>query len=99
LTVTIRISGAPAGGHAIPTMESGFMEDHRRLPMSYPLLPSWEFLTRNPNPIPSLHLQVYPANFNIIFKNSKNQLTLYRGRLFKLPTNPESKILFKEIIT
>jgi hypothetical protein len=77
LTATIRISGAPAGGHAIPIMEIGFMEDHRRLPMSYPLLLSWEFLTRNPKPFPSLHLRVYPANFNIIFKNPENQLTLY----------------------
>jgi hypothetical protein len=76
LTVTIRISGAPVGGHTIPTMRVEVMEDHRRLPMSYPLLPSWEFLTLNPN-IPSPYLQVYPGNFNIIFKNSKNQLTLY----------------------
>lgn len=74
LTVTIKISGAPVGGHTIPTMEIGFMEDHRGLPMSYPLLPSWEFLTHNPrhNPIPSPQLEVYPVKYNIIFKNSKN---------------------------
>jgi hypothetical protein len=77
LTVTTSISGAPVGDNTIPTMQAEFMEDHRRLPMPYPLLPSLEFLMRNPNPIPSPHLQVYPANFSIIFKNSKNQLTLY----------------------
>ena len=72
LTVTISISGAPVGGHTIPTMCIEFTEDHRRLPMSHPLLPSLEFLTRNPNPIsPSPQLEVYPANYNIIFKNSE----------------------------
>ncbi len=48
------------------------MEDHRRLPMSHPLLQSLGFLMRNPNPLsPSPHLEVYPAHYNIIFKNSE----------------------------
>ncbi len=74
LTVTMIISGAPVGGHTIPTM---FTEDHRRLPMLRPLLPSLEFRTRKPNPIsPSPDLEVYPAHYNIIFKNSERFIDL-----------------------
>ena len=70
LAATISISEAPVKGHAIPIMRIEVTQDHRRLPMPYPLLPSLEFLTRNLNPIsPSLRPQVYPASYNIIFKN------------------------------
>ena len=52
LTVTRSISGAPVWVHTIPvSMRIKFTPDHRRSPMSGPLVPSWEFkLTRNPNP-------------------------------------------------
>ena len=74
LTATVGIPGASVGDHSIPTMWSEFMEDHRRLPMPRPLLPSLEFLLCNPNPIfPSPDLEVYPAHYNIIFKNSKKR--------------------------
>jgi len=70
LTAMIGIPGASAGDHSIPTTWIEFMEDRRVLPMSRPLLPSWGFLLCNPNPIsPSPDLGVYPAHYNIIFKN------------------------------
>ena len=73
LTVTTGISGTPIGGHTIPIMYIEFMEDHRRLPMSHPWLPSLEFLMRNRNPLsPSPDLEVYQAPYNIIFKNSES---------------------------
>jgi hypothetical protein len=72
VTATIGIPGASVGGHSIPTMWIEFMEDHRGLPMSRPLLLSLEFLMRNPNLIfPSPHLEVYPAHYNIIFNDSQ----------------------------
>jgi hypothetical protein len=56
LTAIIGISGASVEGQ-------DFTQDHRRLPMSPPLLLSLEFLTCNPNPFsPSPHLQVSPGN-------------------------------------
>ncbi len=83
LTATIGIPRASVEGHSIPTMWSEFMEDHHRLPMSRPLLPSWEFLMRNPNPIsPSPHLEVYPAQYNIIFKNSEKTINLFTREVF-----------------
>jgi len=72
LTAAIGIPGASAGDHSIPTMWIEFMEDHRVLPMSRPLLPSLGFLLCNPNPIsPSPDLEVYPAHYNIIFNDSE----------------------------
>jgi hypothetical protein len=51
LTVTIGTSAISAGDHTIAITAIEFMEDHRRLPMSYRLLPLLEFLTRHLNPI------------------------------------------------
>jgi hypothetical protein len=64
LTVTISISG---------TMRT--TQDHRRLPMSHPLLPSLESRLRNPNPISPN--PVYPATYNGTFKNSGRLVNLF----------------------
>jgi hypothetical protein len=77
LTAVISIFGTTAEGHTIPTTWNEVAEDHRRLPTSHPLLPLLEFRTRNPNPItPSPRFQVYPANYNGIFKNSERLVNL-----------------------
>jgi hypothetical protein len=97
LAATIGIPGASVEGHIIPTMWSEFM-DHRVLPMSHPLVPSWEFLLCNPNPIsPSPDLEVYPAHYNIIFKIHRRPLTFSRRRNSKL-TNPECRFILRRII-
>jgi hypothetical protein len=53
MPITGSNSGAPAWVRTIPVpMPIKFIQDHRRLPMSGPLLPSLEFsLIRNPNPV------------------------------------------------
>jgi hypothetical protein len=90
-TATIGIPGASVGGQSIPTMGNGFMEDHRVLPMWRPLLPSWRFLLRNPNPIsPSLQSQGSTGNSAMDFDEGGE--IIGGGWLAKLPTNPNGKI-------
>ena len=69
LGIMVIISGTPGRVHTVPVTMCT-TQDHRRLSMSNPLLPSLEFsLARNPNPFtPSPHLQAYPANSTLAFK-------------------------------